>query len=82
MKHFELIVNGWKPLSIITKSSILDVAAVLDPPMDMLNFSEIYKLHGKITPEFLRLSMRNFQGIVFIWTPTYTEIFKSALVYL
>ena len=44
----------------------MDVAAVLDPPMDMLNFSEIYKLHGKITPEFLRLSMRNFQGIVFI----------------
>ena len=26
--------------------------------------------------------MRNFQGIVFIWTQTYTEIFKSALVYL
>ena len=26
--------------------------------------------------------MRNFQGIVFKWTQTYTEIFKSALVYL
>ena len=26
--------------------------------------------------------MRNFQGIVFIRTQTYTEIFKSALVYL
>ena len=29
MEHFVIIVNGWKPLTIITKSSILDVAAVL-----------------------------------------------------
>ena len=28
-----IIVNGWKPLTIITKSSTLDVAAVLDPPL-------------------------------------------------
>ena len=26
-----IIVNGWKPLTIITKSSVLDVAAVRDP---------------------------------------------------
>ena len=26
--------------------------------------------------------MRNFPGIVFIWTRTYTEIFKSAKVHL
>ena len=31
VEHFVIIVNGWKPLTIITKSSILDVAAVLDP---------------------------------------------------
>ena len=30
---FVIIVNGWKPLTIITKSSILDVAAVLDLPL-------------------------------------------------
>ena len=30
-----IIVNGWKPLTIITKSSILDVAAVLDPPLGL-----------------------------------------------
>ena len=30
MKHFVIIVNGWKPVHIITKSSILDVTAVLD----------------------------------------------------
>ena len=28
-----IIVNGWKPLTIITKRSILDVAAVLDPSL-------------------------------------------------
>ena len=33
MVHFVIIVNGWKPLTIITKSSILDVAAVLDPSL-------------------------------------------------
>ena len=33
-----IIVNGWKPLTIITKCSILDVAAVLDPP---LGFEEL-----------------------------------------
>ena len=29
MERFVIIVNGWKPLTIITKRSILDVAAVL-----------------------------------------------------
>ena len=30
---FVIIVNDWKPLTIITKSSTLDVAADLDPPL-------------------------------------------------
>ena len=33
MERFVIIVNGWKPLTIITKRSILDVAAVLDAPL-------------------------------------------------
>ena len=33
MEHFVIIVNGWKRLAIISKRSILDVAAVLDPPL-------------------------------------------------
>ena len=36
MEHFVIIVNGGKPLIIITKSSILDVAADLDPPLEGL----------------------------------------------
>ena len=35
MECFVIIVNGWKPLTIITKRSILDVAAALDPPLDI-----------------------------------------------
>ena len=33
MELFVIIVNGWRPLTIITKSSILDDAPVLDPPL-------------------------------------------------
>ena len=33
MEHFEIIDDGWKALTIITKSSTLDVAALLDPPL-------------------------------------------------
>ena len=32
MDRFVISVNDWKPLTIITKPSLLDVAAVLDPP--------------------------------------------------
>ena len=33
MERFVIIVNGFQPLTIITKRSILGVAAVLDPPL-------------------------------------------------
>ena len=33
MECFVIIVNGWKSLTIITKHSILDIPAVLDPPL-------------------------------------------------
>ena len=33
MERFVIIINGFQPLTIITKCSILDVAAVLDPPL-------------------------------------------------
>ena len=33
MERFVIIVQGWKPLTIITKYSILNVAAALDPPL-------------------------------------------------
>ena len=33
MEYFVIIVNGFQPLTIITKHSILDVAAALDLPL-------------------------------------------------
>ena len=33
MEHFVITVNCYKSLTIITKSSIVDVAAVLYPPL-------------------------------------------------
>ena len=33
MECFVIIVNSFQPLTIITKHSILDVAAALDPPL-------------------------------------------------
>ena len=36
MEHFVIIVNGLDPLTIITKCSIVDVAAVLDLPLDLM----------------------------------------------
>ena len=37
MERFVIIVNGFQPLSIITKCSILDVTAVLDLPLLMFS---------------------------------------------
>ena len=39
VEPFVIIVNNWKPLTIIIKSSTLDVAAVLDPPLNCASFS-------------------------------------------
>ena len=41
MELFVIIVNGWKPLTIITKSSTLDVAAAPDPLLDSISSQKI-----------------------------------------
>ena len=35
MERFVIIVNGWKPLTIITDYSISDVAAILDLSLEL-----------------------------------------------
>ena len=37
IERFVIIVNGQKPLTIITKRSILDFVAVLDPPLTVIS---------------------------------------------
>ena len=53
-KHFVIVVNDWKPLTIITKRSILDVAVVLDPPLD------IYCKRIKNQPDKLLEKINNY----------------------
>ena len=51
----------------------------------MLKISLLFRKYTKFlgkTREFLGLRSRNFQGVIFLWTQTYREIFKSALLYL
>ena len=43
MERFVIIVNGFQSLTIITKYSILDVAAALDPPLQIPENSLILK---------------------------------------
>ena len=33
IERFVIIVNDWKQLTVITKPSVLDVVAALDPPL-------------------------------------------------
>ena len=49
MEHSVIIVNDWKLLTIITKSSILDVAAVLDPPLILILLQIILGKEGWVT---------------------------------
>ena len=42
MERFVIIVNGIQPLTIITKRSILDVAVVLDAPLKLVQYWQIF----------------------------------------
>ena len=41
MEHFVIIIKGFQSLTIITKRSILDVAAALDPSLHISYGNEI-----------------------------------------
>ena len=60
MERFVIIVNDWKPLTIITKRSILDVAAVLDPPLIALDCFAQYESSKcfKFNSKYLYLSTK------------------------
>ena len=58
MERFVIIVNGFQPLTIITKCSILDVAAALDPPLPLQvdktwRYNTKLGSHKKISSTFL-----------------------------
>ena len=57
-----IIVNGWKPLTIITKHSILDVAASLDTPLPILQVLS----RSKAPPELKQVARPFFQALVVV----------------
>ena len=48
MECFVIIVNDFQPLTIITKRSILDVAAALDPPLTLTGRIFYISQHKKV----------------------------------
>ena len=60
MECFVITVNGYKPLTIITKHSILDVAAVLDPP---LGSSFLLKIHMNFCYQYAKLRSATYEKI-------------------
>ena len=75
MECFAIIVNGWKPLTIITKSSILDVAAVLDPLLQSIAFAKLILLNS-IFKKYYPFSETNlvFRKIVLIIQNIFSSI--------
>ena len=61
MERFVIIVNSCKPLTIITKRSILDVAAVLYPPLGMTDYQILEILAANIVRK-LKRNFRSFFG--------------------
>ena len=51
MERVAIVVNSFRPLTIITKRSILDVAAALDPP---LNSTHLFYGEALLTMVFLQ----------------------------
>ena len=64
MERFVIIVNGFKPLTIITKRSILDVAAVLDPTLMMKVITQIYLIRAQSELSIQRLSEGATSGVL------------------
>ena len=69
MELFVIIVNGWKPLTIIPKSSTLDVAAVLDPHLvsdgkKCYFFGKNFVHANWMIPQVIAKNYNNFQDFV------------------
>ena len=63
MEHFVIIVNGFQSITIITKCSILDVAAALDPPLLKILFYNFGFIITFYLFSWVRSSLTNFVSI-------------------
>ena len=66
MERYVLTVNGWKPLTIITKRFTLDIAAVPDPPLR-------YMMEEYLDPQLYQYSF----NIKLPYAPTHVYIMQS-----
>ena len=57
MERFVIIANGWRPLTIITKRSILDVAAALDPSLQPFHLTHLLIIYET---KYLRIDQVKF----------------------
>ena len=64
MERLAIIANGWKRLTITTKRSIWDVAAVLDPPLITL----IFKPSHALVHENYKLANAYLTNVLFLLT--------------
>ena len=74
-----IIVNGFQPLTIITKRSIMDVAAVLYPPLIM----SVYKKKNPTDKtnykpvSILHLLSKVFEKVMYIQLYDYMDFFLN-----
>ena len=73
MERFVIIVYAWKPLTIITKRSILNVAAALDSPLDSivgilayLESCQIFMIEFFVLKKFTTFNRELFSQKIFI----------------
>ena len=67
-----ITVNGFKPLTIVTKSSTLDVAIVLDPPLKRASYFQTFS-SGHFVSQFslyevfYSLNIENWGSLYFLY---------------
>ena len=79
MECFVIIVNGFQPLTIITKRSILDVAAVLDPPLMLW---QQLLLHMLITLCLRLVIFDKLKMILFYLNLTFSQVLSHIISYI
>ena len=78
MERFVTIVNGSQLLTLITKCSILDVTAALDPPLNLYIFSKYIEVIRKILLWSVQvLAPLNFEHIYDMFQCFYHMIFLT-----
>ena len=68
--------------SLFTNIHVYKDSETIEYVKNKPTFEEIFKFYGQITRQVFGIRMRTCNVIVFIWTQTYRDIFKSALVSL